>query len=508
MKKFQAMALALLMLCMMMPVVAMAEDAVTTVSTEEELIAALKTPVSGTIELQNDITLTANWAGAVIPTGTTLVINGNGHTIRNMTISNYLNPGQGGDDPSSGHAASYYAGFIGNNNGTLTINNLKFYNALVDMKPAENSSGSSILAVVCANNNGSVTINDVEVDNSVVRGYTKAGILSGFSQGSGKFVANHCAITNCTLVAERDGTDPEAAVNGLIIGYDGYKKAKTNGIKLEGNKTVVDSSVEWIDGIGYNENGSAYGINNSYGPKYGYTKLGIVSTTYTRDSFGLADVVMAAQYDGYWYETLKDAIEARAKDPVQDEEEAQVKIGDAMVSFDKDASDKIFGTSESSEKLTLDVVATEEVTSVPAPAEGKTVQMKVDINFVDETGKAVYTPNNAGGSVTVSIPYEAPANTTVEVYYVPDSGAPEKLENATYSNGYVTFVVSHFSTYVVTTSASTITIIVPSEGGNTTTTPSTDNTQNPSTGANDFVGVAAAAAVMALLGSAVLLRKK
>ena len=77
MKKFLAMALALLMLCMMMPVVAMAEDAVTTVSTEEELIAALKTPVSGTIELQNDITLTANWAGAVIPTGTTLVINGN-----------------------------------------------------------------------------------------------------------------------------------------------------------------------------------------------------------------------------------------------------------------------------------------------------------------------------------------------------------------------------------------------------------------------------------------------
>lgn len=54
----------------------------------------------------------------------------------------------------------------------------------------------------------------------------------------------------------------------------------------------------------------------------------------------------------------------------------------------------------------------------------------------------------------------------------------------------------------------TITIIVPSDGGNTTTTPSTDNTKNPSTGANDFVGVAAAAAVMALLGSAVVLRKK
>ena len=54
----------------------------------------------------------------------------------------------------------------------------------------------------------------------------------------------------------------------------------------------------------------------------------------------------------------------------------------------------------------------------------------------------------------------------------------------------------------------TITIIVPSEGGNTTTTPSTDNTKNPSTGANDFVGVAAALAVVSVLGAAVAVRKK
>lgn len=53
-----------------------------------------------------------------------------------------------------------------------------------------------------------------------------------------------------------------------------------------------------------------------------------------------------------------------------------------------------------------------------------------------------------------------------------------------------------------------ITIIVPSEGGSTTTTPSTDSTKNPSTGANDFVGVAAAMAVVSLLGAAAVIRKK
>lgn len=50
-------------------------------------------------------------------------------------------------------------------------------------------------------------------------------------------------------------------------------------------------------------------------------------------------------------------------------------------------------------------------------------------------------------------------------------------------------------------------VIVP---GDTTPaeTPKTDDQKNPSTGANDFVGLAAAAAVVALLGSAVVLRKK
>ena len=57
------------------------------------------------------------------------------------------------------------------------------------------------------------------------------------------------------------------------------------------------------------------------------------------------------------------------------------------------------------------------------------------------------------------------------------------------------------------TEPTNITIIVP---GDTTPAepPKTEDQKNPSTGANDFVGLAAAAAVVALLGSAVVLRKK
>ena len=58
-----------------------------------------------------------------------------------------------------------------------------------------------------------------------------------------------------------------------------------------------------------------------------------------------------------------------------------------------------------------------------------------------------------------------------------------------------------------TVPASNITIIVPGDT-TPTETPKTEEQKNPSTGANDFVGLAAAAAVVALLGSAVVLRKK
>lgn len=52
------------------------------------------------------------------------------------------------------------------------------------------------------------------------------------------------------------------------------------------------------------------------------------------------------------------------------------------------------------------------------------------------------------------------------------------------------------------------TVIIISGDTTPAETPKTDDQKNPSTGANDFVGLAAAAAVMALLGSAVVLRKK
>ena len=71
---------------------------------------------------------------------------------------------------------------------------------------------------------------------------------------------------------------------------------------------------------------------------------------------------------------------------------------------------------------------------------------------------------------------------------------------------YVELTAAYMKTLAVGTH--TLSVYFTGDTATTTFTISKDATKNPTTGANDFVGVAAAAAVMALLGSAVLLRKK
>ena len=289
------------------------------VATQAELRAALDNQEITSIVLSGDIAFTEVWAPAVVEAGRALTIDGAGHTISDMVVTGYLLESTPGPQGGGGNC-DYYSGFIGNNYGTLTVNNLKFTNALVDMEVSSpTSEGSSILAVVCANNQGgTVVYNDVEVDNSVVKGYTKAGILHGFTQGAGNFTANHCAVTNCEVVVEADGYAKEAAFNGLIIGYDGGGKATTNGIRLENNAGSVDESVDWGDvELQTAEDGLIFAETG------GYT-YGLYSPTYAKArSYGDNAVQFVAEVGDYQYETLAGALAA-----VKDGEEV-VLLSDA-----------------------------------------------------------------------------------------------------------------------------------------------------------------------------------
>lgn len=304
----------LLSFCMILTLLSTAfaadtEDTAAVVASQTELKEALLDTDITKITLKNDIPFTEIWEPVEIAAERTLTIDGAGFEISGMEVTGYLlesTPGAIG----SGHSADYYCGFIGNNHGTLTINNLDFTDATVDMKTSENSEGSSILAVVCANNTGTLVYNNVNVDNSTVKGYTKAGILHGFTQGSGTFTANQCSIINSDLVVEADGYAKFAAFNGLVIGYDGGNKAKTNGIRLENNTYTVDtSSTEYTDDDGAklevktSEDGLVY-------VQIGETIYGICSPTYSHNSYGDSVTPFVAKVGDYAYETLDGAIAA------------------------------------------------------------------------------------------------------------------------------------------------------------------------------------------------------
>ena len=117
-----------------------------------------------------------------------------------------------------------------------------------------------------------------------------------------------------------------------------------------------------------------------------------------------------------------------------------------------------------------------------------------DSSVEDKTGKELSAEIKAG-TVNGDIVIETGANLTISGGKFTDKDNAEKyLEDGLKLNADGKVVPE------------LITIIDPNNDNTTTTT--TETAENPATGANDFVGVAAALAVVSLLGMAVASRKK
>lgn len=303
-KLLSILASVLMVLAIVTPV--SADDTVSNVSSRAELETALNDSAITRIELTDDIDLSdAEWIGVVVDSGRKLVINGNNHTITGLKSYKAAKGPNGSGIAGDGGSCDYYNGWIAWNEGTLTINDLNFEGAYVDTNPlttASNSTGSSILAVVVANNTGELIYNNVNVNNSEVRGYTKVGILLGFTQGSGTTTINNSSVTNSKVVLEADGTDPEASFAGIIAGYDGGNKVSTYGVMLKNNTGEIDDSVVWEGHTkGVSESGVEYYVYN--GAKYG-----MFSSTYSKGEEGIDNTAYVASIDGYGYESLSDAV--------------------------------------------------------------------------------------------------------------------------------------------------------------------------------------------------------
>ena len=397
MKKIISIALALLMVAVMLPVMAMAAEVITTA---EELTAAVAN--GGEVTLGDNIT-----ASITIPAGRTVTLNLNGKTLKNEDGKDTITVELGGilivegdgkvDNTSDGCAAIF-------NNGTVTLNGGTFdRSAETSTGKTKEERGNNSWYTIC--NHGTLTINSGVTITTANKATDKGRYSSLIENGYQNYAGDK------SRVAYKLGTNQE------------YPSLLINGGEFFGGINTIkndDNGIATING-GSSTNYYQASVQNHHkmvienGSFSGETAWSVLNCG--------ADCVYNADHDAHELVIKNGNFKGDVRANV-----GSVKIegGNFESSFTKEGN------------------ATIEIS-------GGTFKKDIDKSYIVD-GKKL----DANGNVV-----------------------PE-----------------------------TITIIVPSDGGNTTTTPSTDNTKNPSTGANDFVGVAAAMAVVSLLGAAAVIRKK
>lgn len=400
MKKIISIALALLMVAVMLPVMAMAEGA--TVATKDELTTAVA--AGGEVTLGDDIT-----ASITVKNGKPVTLNLNGHKLTNDAGNDTITVELGGilivegdgkvDNTSDGCAAIF-------NNGTVTLNGGTFdRSAETSTGKTKEERGNNSWYTIC--NHGTLTINSGVTITTANKATDKGRYSSLIENGYQSYAGDK------SRVAYKLGTNQE------------YPSLLINGGEFFGG----------INTIKNDDNGIA-------------TINGGSSTNYYQASVQNHHK-MVIENGSFSGETAWSVLNCGA---------------DCVYNADHDAHELVIKNG----------------------------------NFKGDVRANVGSVKIEGGNFESSFTKEG--NATIEIsggtFTKKESGAEKYLANGKEldSNGKVV--------------NKSITIIAPSDGGNTTTTPSTDNTKNPSTGANDFVGVAAAMAVVSLLGAAAVIRKK
>ena len=163
-----------------------------------------------------------------------IVVNGNGHTIRNMKVRGYTN---------SSDSSLYGAGFIGDINGAVTVKDIAFDGADVffanDAKP---QCAGNVGGVVLGYTYGTTLFENVSVTNSSIWGYGKIGILLGMGADPGvKVTFKDCVSKNNTIHAAYD----MGGLAGMIQRGNGVDNASVENCTVE--NITVDYYEECVD---------------------------------------------------------------------------------------------------------------------------------------------------------------------------------------------------------------------------------------------------------------------
>ena len=163
-----------------------------------------------------------------------IVVNGNGHTIRNMKVRGYTN---------SSDNSLYGAGFIGDINGAVTVKDIAFDGADVFFANyAKPQFAGNVGGVVLGYTYGTTLFENVSVTNSSIWGYGKIGILLGMGADPGvKVTFKDCVSKNNTIHAAYD----MGGLAGMIQRGNGVDNASVENCTVE--NITVDYYEECVD---------------------------------------------------------------------------------------------------------------------------------------------------------------------------------------------------------------------------------------------------------------------
>ena len=477
MKKIISIALALLMVAVMLPVMAMAEGTnvakigTTEYATLEDAFTAVATTDATTITLLNDAVVNNK---IIISDGKNITLDLGGHNVTISTLGKFFYVNNAtftvNGSGSIKEAAAYLAPIImtggpagSENYSVVNVNNGVTLEGWAGMFIDQNK-GNNYGMVFNAENATLMGKNDTNGDAGVglyVNGTINANVK--------------IALTNVALSGTGDGMYLAGAADTTING--GSVTSNCTGIEIRaGSLTLNNCNVTGGNGsVTTNANGNGSTSDN--------VALAVIQHT--------TKLPIHVEINGG---TFKGTAALLESNPQKNPEEATKQVGiivnggnfEGMVCKAEPKDGSSLGVMDGS--FNSDV--TDYVHASP------TVKDNNGKYYVGSTAKNVVENAESGSFEVLTASESEVLNVKSGVTIVNNSNTTIRV------NGNE---VAPEKSYTV---PGTITIIVPSDGGNTTTTPSTDNTKNPSTGTNDFVGVAAAMAVVSLLGAAAVIRKK
>ena len=160
-----------------------------------------------------------------------IVLNGNGHTIRNMKVRGCTN------------SSVYGTGFIGDTNGAITIQDVAFDGADVFfVNYAKPQFAGNVGGIVLGYTYGTTLFENVSVTNSSIWGFGKIGILLGMGADPGvKVTFKDCVSKNNTIHAAYD----MGGLAGMIQRGNGVDNASVENCTVE--HITVDYYEECVD---------------------------------------------------------------------------------------------------------------------------------------------------------------------------------------------------------------------------------------------------------------------